>query len=538
MRSMAQPPEASVDPPPSGAATFEELTPEQHRILAYASAIGSEFDFALLVGAMGTDEESLAEQLERLVHLGLLRERPGGDRFAFVEEEVRGRVYRSLTESRLRVLHRKIAEVMERLYPKPSPEVLGELGRHFFLGKVPAKSYRYNKEAADAARAAGEPEVAAHHLQRVLVDLSTFGGERRHEEADVAETLGDLFYSFGDFGSADRYYAEALDRLGNEEPHVRARLLLARAEVARENLNVQEAAQGAVEARRLFEEVGDTLGAAHTYRLLGRIAFQRGAYREALEESMRALELLGSGADPRLLGRLSIDIGNSFALLGPDVRSVAVEWYERAVERLRDSGDWTELSRAYHNLGVAVGESRPQDGLEYLDQARDAGERAHDPRSTGRALLSGVEMRLALGQLEEAERDNDQAGRLLERLTDELGTVLVETNRGQIEEKRGQWEDAEKAYERAADSCRRFHLPADEAEVEFHLARLRFKTRDVEGARRALRLAANLGLTELRPALSESFDELKRQLERSTTDDAGVPSGGGHTAEARAGREL
>ncbi len=519
-----------LDRPP----TLEELSPDQHRILAYASAIGSEFDFDLLAGAMGVEEEELAEALEKLVHQGILRERPGGERFGFAEEEFRGRVYRSLTESRLRVLHRKIAEVLEQRHATPSPDVLGELGRHYFLGKVPEKSYQYNRSAAEAARSADEPELAAHHLQRVLLDLAAFGTERRREQAEVAEALGDLFYSTGDFSSADRYYSEAIERLGNESPRVRARLLLARAEVARENLNVAEATRGAVEARRLFEAENDPIGVAQTYRLLGRVAFQRGAYRDALDESMRAFELLGASRDPRLLGRLSIDIGNSFALLGPEVRTIAIEWYERAVDRLRQTGDWVELSRAYHNLGVAVGEVRPMDGLEYLERARDAGERAHDPRSTGRALLSGVEMRLALGQLDEAQRDNEQAGRILERLQDELGLEQVQLNRGQIHERRGEWEDAERAYERAADICRRFHLPADEAEVEFHLARLRFKTRDLDGARRALRLAATLGLPEVRPQLAAAFDDLKRQVEGA----APGASPGAADADLTPGREL
>ena len=518
---------------PSPAPGLDDLNPDQHRILAYASAIGAEFDFALLVAAMGMDEEILAEQVERLVHRKILRERPGGDRFGFVEEEFRARIYRSLTESRLRVLHRKIAEVLEQTHPHPSPAVLSELGRHYFLGKVPAKSYTYNRAAAETARAADEPEVAASHLQRVLLDLVALGGDRRPEQAEVAEALGDLHYSMGNFPAADRSFSEALELLGGEQPRVRARLLLARAEVARENLDVATAVQGALAAQKLFEGVQDRLGIAQTYRLLGRVEFQRGAYREALDESMRALDQIGAVHDPRFLGRLSIDIGNSFALLGPDVRSVAIEWYERAVDRLREAGDWVELARAYHNLGVAVGEARPQDGLEYLEQAREAGERAHDARSTGRALLSGVEMRLALGQLEEADRDNEQAGRLLARLRDDLGSEQIMKNRGLIAEKRGQWEDAEQAYVAAAAMCERLRLPADRAEVEYYLARLRHKTRDLEGARAAYRQAAELGLPQAQPHLAAAFEELGHQLgvsaapsaDTNPTDSPG-PNGG------------
>lgn len=496
--------------------SFAELTSEQHRILAYASAIGPEFDFSLLVAAMGVPEEPLAEQIERLVHLGILQERPGGERFGFLEEEFRARIYRSLTESRLRVLHRKIAEVLERMYPDPPTPILAELGRHFFLGKVPEKSYRYNRMAAEIARADDEPEIAAHHFQRALLDLPALGGDRRREQAEVAEALGDLYYSTGDFPAADRAYSEALERLATDEPRIRARLMLARAEVARENLDTDNAVRGALAAQELFEKAGDRLGVAQTYRLLGRVEFQRGAYREALDESMRALDELGPVRDLRFLGRLSIDIGNSFALLGPDVRAVAIEWYERAVDRLRQTGDWAELARAYHNLGVSIGETRPQDGLEYLERARDAGERAHDTRSVGRALLSGTEMRLALGQMEEAERDNEQAGRLLGRLGDQLGFEQVVQNRGLIAERRGQWEEAARAYEQAIEACRRFTLPADEAEAQFYLARLRHKTRDIEGARQAFRIAVRLGLPQARPHLASAFEELGRQLDVPT----------------------
>jgi tetratricopeptide (TPR) repeat protein len=499
---------------------LEALSPEQHRILAYASAIGSEFDFALLVAAMGVEEEWLAEQLERLVHRGILRERVGGDRFSFIAEEFRARVYRSLTESRLRVLHRKIAEAMQRMYPTPSAEVTAELGRHFFLGKVPEQSRLYNRLASENARSADDPEGAVHYLERVRVDLESSPGDHRHELAEVDEALGELCFSTGNFAAADRYFTEALERLGSDEPRIRGRLLLARGEIAREKLDIETATRQALEAQRLFEATDDPLGRAQTYRLLGRVAFHRGHYREALDESMRSLDALGELRDPRLIGELSIDIGNSFALLGPEVTQEAIDWYERAIDRLTQAGEWVELSRAYHNLGVSVGERRPEDGLEQLERAREMGDRAHDPRSVGRALLSGVELRLSLGQFEEAARDNEQAGRLLERLGDELGLEQVDVNRGLIAEKQGQWEDAERSFEKAIEACRRFRLRADEAEVYFYLARLRFKTRNLDGARHALRAADNLGVVDLRPVLAPLVTELRRQLDEAPSSPA------------------
>jgi tetratricopeptide (TPR) repeat protein len=530
MHAMADRVTEGRDPRGGPSPSLESLSPEQHRILAYASAIGPEFDFSLLLGAMGIEEEVLAEEVERLVHRGVLVERSGGERFGFAEGEFRARIYRSLTESRLRVLHRKVAEVLERLNPNPTLPVLTELGRHYFLGKVPAKSYEYNRRAAEAARAAGEPQLAAHHLERVLLDLASLPGSRRNEMAEVAEALGDLDLSLGDYRDADLRFTEALERIGDGLPQVRARLLLSRAEVARESLDQDTAVARSSEALRLFEEADDMLGEAQAHRLLSRVAFRRGAYRESLEECLQAANLLSATDAPEPWGSLSIDLGNTFASLGPDVRDIAIAWYERAIERLLRTTDGSELSRAYLNLGVTIGETRPQEGLEYLEKSRETAERAHDSRGAERALVAGAEMLLALGQVEDAERDNEQVGRLLEHLPDALGRGWVELNRGLIAERRGLWEEAERTYEQAVEMYRRFQLPADEAEAAFYLARLRHKTRDAEGARHAFAIAADLGFANLRPHLATQFQELGEQL------GIGPPTSSSETGPTLAGR--
>jgi tetratricopeptide (TPR) repeat protein len=492
--------------------SLESLSREQHRILAYASAVGSEFGFLLLVGALRMDEERLAEELERLVHLGSIAERTGGELFTFTNEEFRARLYRSLTESRVRVIHRKIAEALEKMYPEPPLPVLAELGRHCFLGKVRAKSYEYNRRAAEGARAAGMPEIAVGHLERVLLDLASLPGDHRNERAEVAEALGDLWYSLSNFRKADQRFTQALEQLGAGSPRVRARLSLSRAEVAREDLDFATSVTHSMEALRLFEEVGDRLGVAQAHRLLGRVAWLRGAYRESLEECQKALDLVGTTADPRLLGSLSIDLGNASASLHPERSDVAIAWYGRAVEQLQRAGDWFELSRAYHNLGEEVGEVRPQDALEYLEKAQQAAARSHDNRGVARALLSRVELHLALGQVGDAELDNEQADRMLRHISDELGRAWVRLHRGLIAERRGLWEDAERAFEQAIETAQRLQLPPEEAEAAFYLARLRFKVRDLEGARHAYTIASDLGLAALQPQLASQFRDLGRQL--------------------------
>ena len=500
---------AAIDSP---LAVLDRLDPDQRRALAYASAIGREFDFSLFVAAIGEDDEALAERVEQLVHLGILRERAGGDRFGFASDEVRARIYQSLTASRLRVLHRKIAEAIEKLYPQVPEEIVSELGRHYFLGKVPEKAYRFNQQAADIAELAGDPEDAAHHLERARIDLKSLEGDHRVQEAELAERLGNVYFSMGDARAADRLFREGLDLVGSRHSKTRARLLLARAEIGRENREVPVANRGARQALEIFSALGDLAGVASVHRLLGRLQFDSGKYREALEEEMQALDLLVQANDQRVLGRLCTDIGNSFSMLGTDLRPDAIEWYERAIDHLVEVGDWVEVARAHLNLGITIGEVDPGGGLEELARAREYAERAHELRLAGWSLFSGVEMRLALGQLEAAEWENQQAGRLLERADDQLGHQQVAMNAGLIHERRGQWEEAESSLQQAIRRALVLELAPEAAESQYHLARLKFKTRDIAGAREAYEIARLGDLPGLKPVLAKGFEELGKQL--------------------------
>jgi len=508
-------PTVAADPPGAGApppALPPELTADDERILAYASAIGREFDFDLLARATGMDEEGLAERLEHLVHVRVIRERIGGDRFVFADDEFRVRIYQSLTSSRLRVLHRKVAEALEKLHSAPDAAVVAELGRHYFLGKVPEKSYEFNRRGAERGRSEGDPEAVAHHLERVRIDLAALPGDHARELTDLAQELGDLYFEMGDDRRADRLYSEGLERSEPSDQQRRARFILSRAEIAREHMEIDLARRLAGEAAALFGALDDPAGVASVHRILGRIHFEKGEYREALEEAHQALELLRSRPDERTLGRLCTDIGNAFSLLGPEMADEATAWYEKAIHHLEAKHDWLELGRAYHNLGSQVGAVSPQLGLEYLQKARELAERTRDMRWTAWALFTGVEMRLSVGQLEEAERDNQQATRLLERVADPIGFQQVALNRGLIAERRGEWEDAEAAYKESLERSEKLKMTPEVAESHFLLARLHYKLRDFDSARVEYETARRGDLPTLKPGRATAFVELGRQL--------------------------
>ena len=71
-------------------------------------------------------------------------------------------------------------------------------------------------------------------------------------------------------------------------------------------------------------------------------------------------------------------------------------------------------------------------------------------------------------------------------------------------------------------------LAAEAAEANDCLARLRFKTRDLPGARDAYAKAASARFAELNPPYAKAFEELGRQIGTAESEpDEGLPEAPG-----------
>jgi tetratricopeptide (TPR) repeat protein len=508
-------PEVEAPPhPPAGAIpSIETLGPEDRRTLAYASAIGRDFDFHLLAAALGAEQEDLAEQLESLAHAGILKEHQGGDRFVFIHDELRVQIYQDLTASRLRVLHRKIAEAMEKMYPGPPEEALAELGRHFFLGKVPEKSFRYNHEAAGLALSAENPEAALHHLERARIDLTALPSPPPEAAAELALELGNLYFSAGELRAAEEVYREGLARLSDKDLKLRGRLLLARADVVLEEAEISVADETIREAHDLFNQTGDLQGIAAVHRIRGRVALRRGAFREALEETMMALQLLQDDPDASLSGRLYLDVAATFASLGPAPREEARVWLQRGVDKLSTIADWSDIARGYTRMADIVAERSPKEALDHLAKARDYAGRVRELRWTARAWLKEVPIRLAIGDIPAAEHDNQQADRLLERIDDPYGQVLLRMNRAFLAEERRKPSLAEEEYRQAIECADRSGFHGESAECHVRLAQLLQSRGETLSAREHLREAEKAGVDSLRPTWAQRLQTLSRETE-------------------------
>ncbi len=491
----------------------ENLSELEMRVLGYAAAIGRDFDFPLMQTALEMDEERLAEILEDLVHKGVFREGRGGDQYSFVREEAMVQATRDISSSRMRVIHRKIAEAAEKLNPNPTAEVIPELARHFYLGKVHEKSLLYNRYSATLARNSFSPDAAIQYLERVLEDIDEMGGTRSVERADIYRELGDLSVATGDGGKADEYYGKALELMPSEDGGtLRALVLLARAEAAREIDRLDQTKLYCAEAITHLERAGQKKGLAMAHRLLARAAFKEGLFDVGRKEIDRTFELLDPVEDAKEIARCYIDLGNIYTTSDVEAdQQTGAEYYRKAIQTLEPLKDYREISRAHNNLAVLIANTRPEQALKELAEARKYAEKAKDRRSVGWALFNSVEFLLVLHRTEEAEKANDEAEAILSKLSDPMGMQQVALNRGILGHYHKNYPEAEAGYR---DSLRRAEaLGYTLLIVELHarLAEMYLDWGKKEESRKEIDFVDSVGRDKLIPAAKTIFD---RTLER------------------------
>jgi tetratricopeptide (TPR) repeat protein len=527
-------PRAPGTPPTSGEGARAEapaaapVGEEEERVLAVASVVGPEVAFGLLLSASGEDEEKLAEIVDRLVGRGLLLERPG-EKLLFASDRVRLEFYDRLTETRRRLLHRRVGVALEATGTADAATIY-VLARHFDLGRVDEKSLRYNRAAAGIAAAAHAPEEARRLLERALESFRRLTPDDWAGETELVLELAEQEESAGSFRDAEATLRRHLGRpgLARRVPlplRVLAETFLARVETDLGDWkSAEEATARLLATEGLAEQPRVMVALRH---LRGESLFYLGRYPEALAEHEAELVLTRASGNARATA------------LGQERRASVLHMLGRVDESLRDGreaadalarlGDLRGAAYAHMFVGVHISGLPPSAGqaeaaLAEFDEARRLGEAAHDPRRVGWALFNSADVLRQCGRLDEAGSSNQRARETLERVGDRFGLVQVLIVSGKISLDRREFDRAEADLLDAYRIVRELGAPADEVDVVLRLAQLSFARGDLASARRRVEELERRNLPALRPDVTAEFERLVRAL--GQTKDGGSDAAG------------
>jgi tetratricopeptide (TPR) repeat protein len=484
------------------------LTDSERRTLVYGAVLGREFRFPVLLKASGEPEERLGEDLDRLVLLGLLRERVE-ETYEFASDRVRADVYGELSETRRGILHRKvlaalIAMEVDRSGPAPS---IFDLARHAYLGRDHPRSADFNRRAAEAAAESLAFEAAAPYLERALENQRHLEVRDLSLELRLLVELGRVLDESGQLTRAEAVLEDAVAR--SKAPTVddreRAIALLGLARVRSDRIALPSAMALASDAFTIFEARSDSRGLMAAHRVLGATAYRLGRLDEAEHHQRAELTLAESIGTPTERGHALIDLANTFISRGPERIEEALTLYEKARVIFAEGHDETARARVLMNRGLLYHNSgRMKESLADLVEAADAADRSGSKVWIGYTQLNLAQVRAELHDPAEARRCLDRALALLEPLGDRLISQSARMIRGIIHEEEGNLPQAAHEYRAAVDLARELDLGPDAIEGLYRAARLAERRGDRAEARMYLQEALDLGLLRLRADLAEA----------------------------------
>jgi DNA-binding SARP family transcriptional activator len=277
------------------ASRLARLTPASADLLSLAAVIGRTFTSELLVHVSRQPEDIVVRCLDELWQQRIVRELRAGQ-YDFSHDKLREVAYEGLSLTRRRLLHRYVAEALER----PAEDVASaSIAYHYDLAGLPERAIPYYDRAAQDARAlfAHQEAVDAFHRALTLIDglppSEAFASWRHDIAAHVHEGIGEVLALQGRHDAAKERFELALERLSDEHRLARARLwrLLGDSHTARyryaEALNAFEAAEAA-----LGRPEADADSHWHEWIEIGLARSKTHYWRRAWRDSERQLQRL------------------------------------------------------------------------------------------------------------------------------------------------------------------------------------------------------------------------------------------------------
>jgi len=494
-------------------ARVRRMSDAEQRVLVHASVLGKEFDFGTLDIACGQEEERLSEHLDRLVHEGLLREKTG-EVYEFVSERVRVDVYAQLTETRRRLLHRKVAQALLERDGVTSSN-LYELARQFYLGRDDVRGVDLNRRAAESAARAFAFDTAAVHLERALE------GQRRIVPRDVSaeiRTLIELGRYYDELGDLHRSEETLLDAVARSRavPALEVDLALALLGLAQTRSDLSQYLSSrdlAIEAFQILERLGHRRGLLAAHRVLGHTCWRLGDLEAAEQHQRDAIAIAETDGTTAERGHALIDLANTYTILGPDRLREALALYRKAAELFADIHDPSAEARVLMNQALLHHYAGQADeALRVMNSALGAAERSRSPIWIGYVSLNIAQFYIERSNAAKAKPAVERSAALLEPLGDQLAHQQLMMIRGMVAEVEQRYEDAQQLFDDALRLARDLALATELAEMQFRLAGLAFRRGDTTTARALLTESRRGGIVYKRADLAPRVAELAREL--------------------------
>ena len=194
---------------------LDRLSAECNRILTIACVVGREFNIDALEPLSDISTDQVLELLDEATAARVINEVPQVmGQYSFVHALIRETLYDEISVTRRVRLHRRIGEVLEKLYGNNLDAHLPELAYHFFQASPAGNSDKamdYALRAAKRAISLLAYEEAADHYEHGLGVLELQDEVKEEQRLDLLLALGDAQKKAGNTEKARGSFQQAAD---------------------------------------------------------------------------------------------------------------------------------------------------------------------------------------------------------------------------------------------------------------------------------------------------------------------------------------
>jgi tetratricopeptide (TPR) repeat protein/transcriptional regulator with XRE-family HTH domain len=322
--------------------------------LETAAVLGRRFDFDTLLEVTARSEEDLLDALEALVKRRLLREEPEGGVYDFSHDKVREVVYLDIGGARRRLLHRSVAQALERRGDDESHERDAQLAEHYQRARVWSKALQYLVLAAERSQRLFAMRDALHWWDRAVALFEqhpraldepqrlAIYEQRGTARAQAGQTQGAV---------ADICRVVEAARAGAEREKTRDALVQLGMAYRRADA-YEDATRCLTEALVESRAMNDVRRTADTLYHLGTVTWSTGLNDQAIGFHQEAVEICERGKFSDLVAVQAYH-GRGEAHYANAEPTAAIECFSRSLELARGIGDKSYESENLMMIGHA-----------------------------------------------------------------------------------------------------------------------------------------------------------------------------------------
>ncbi|MBZ0280472.1 MAG: tetratricopeptide repeat protein [Anaerolineae bacterium] len=479
-----------------------EHVPEHGRwLLRLAAVYGREIDLDILEHADGKID--LDDWLMQCVNSAVLEVQEGEYRFA--HDKLRQAALDSIPDDERPMLHRKIAEAIQEVYPD-APEQARVLAQHWRAAGDTVQEFFCVQPAGDYALQISSLAEAIELFQRALELLPLVVSDKNESHslrASLLIKLGEAQQHTGDYSSAETQIAKGLSIYRTlKDATGMARALSLRADVYWRSGNYTAATQSCQESLELYHSLDDQHGIARVLNRMGMVAFEQGDYPNANQQIQEGLRVAEQISD-RVTRATCINNLGAVALRQGDYPA-AGRYFQENLAISQESGERWKIASSLNNLGTVSGiQGDFPAASSYFEQALEMCRTIGDRRGLAMALDN-------LGFLAQLQGDYDRATVYLEEslsmaqaIRNRQGSANSLLNLGHVASAQGNRDLASERFDQALRIAREIEATPVMLEILCGLARLE------NDAERAL---GWLGLVLNHPSTSQDTRDLANQV--------------------------